>query len=38
VVIQVWGAPERCDLAATKVIARPFLPSRPPGAPSNPGL
>jgi hypothetical protein len=34
----VWGAPERCDVEAMKVIARPFLPPRPPGAPSNPEL
>jgi SAM-dependent methyltransferase len=38
VVIQVWGSPERCDLEAMKVIARPFLPPRPPGAPSAPEL
>jgi SAM-dependent methyltransferase len=30
VVIQVWGAHERCDLGAMKQIARPFLPPRPP--------
>src|SRR5262245_38065919 len=28
VVIQVWGAHERCDLEAMKQIARPFLPPR----------
>ena len=27
VVIQVWGAHERCDLEAMKQVARPFLPS-----------
>ena len=36
VVIQVWGAHERCDLEAMKQIARPFLPPRPPGAPPDP--
>jgi SAM-dependent methyltransferase len=38
VVIQVWGAHERCDLEAMKAIARPFLPPRPPDAPSDPDL
>src|SRR5579885_2253359 len=38
VVIQVWGAHERCDLEAMKQIARPFLPPRPPDAPADPGL
>lgn len=38
VVIQVWGAHERCDLEAMKLIARPFLPPRPPDAPSDPDL
>jgi SAM-dependent methyltransferase len=38
VVIQVWGAPERNDLEAMKVIARPFLPPRPADAPPQPGL
>jgi SAM-dependent methyltransferase len=38
VVIQVWGAHERCDLEAMKQIARPFLPPRPPGAPPDPVL
>jgi len=36
VVIQVWGAHERCDLEAMKRIARPFLPPRPAGAPPDP--
>jgi SAM-dependent methyltransferase len=36
VVIQVWGAHERCDLEAMKRIARPFLPPRPPDAPPDP--
>ncbi len=30
VVIQVWGAHERCDLEAMKQIARPFFPPRRP--------
>ena len=38
VVIQVWGAHERCDLEAMKQLARPFLPPRPPGAPPDPDL
>jgi SAM-dependent methyltransferase len=43
VVIQVWGAHERCDLEAMKQIVRPFLPPRPPDAPpdldlSRPGV
>jgi SAM-dependent methyltransferase len=38
VVIQVWGAHERCDLEAMKEIARPFLPPRPPDAPLDPDL
>ena len=38
VVIQVWGAHERCDLEAMKVVARPFLPPRPPDAPPDPDL
>jgi SAM-dependent methyltransferase len=38
VVIQVWGAHDRCDLEAMKQIARPFLPPRPPGAPPDPDL
>jgi SAM-dependent methyltransferase len=37
-VIQVWGAHERCDLEAMKQIARPFLPPRPPDAPVDPDL
>jgi SAM-dependent methyltransferase len=32
VVIQVWGAHERCDLEAMKELARPFFPPRPPDA------
>ncbi len=38
VVIQVWGAYERCDLEAMKQIARPFLPPRPADAPPDPDL
>jgi SAM-dependent methyltransferase len=38
VVIQVWGAHERCDLEAMKRVARPFLPPRPPDAPPDPDL
>jgi SAM-dependent methyltransferase len=38
VVIQVWGAHERCDLEAMKTVARPFLPPRPPDAPPDPDL
>jgi SAM-dependent methyltransferase len=38
VVIQVWGAHERCDLEAMKQIARPFLPPRPADAPPDPDL
>jgi SAM-dependent methyltransferase len=38
VVIQVWGRHERCDLEAMKVLARPFLPPRPPDAPPDPDL
>jgi SAM-dependent methyltransferase len=38
VVVQVWGAHERCDLEAMKQIARPFLPPRPPDAPPDPDL
>lgn len=38
VVVQVWGAHERCDLEAMKEIARPFLPPRPPDAPPDPDL
>jgi SAM-dependent methyltransferase len=36
VVIQVWGAHERCSLEAMKEIARPFMPPRPPDAPADP--
>ncbi|MDP9294546.1 MAG: class I SAM-dependent methyltransferase [Actinomycetota bacterium] len=35
IVIQVWGAHERCDLEAMKQLARPFLPPRPPDAPPD---
>jgi SAM-dependent methyltransferase len=35
-VVQVWGAHERCSLEAMKQIARPFLPPRPPDAPPDP--
>ena len=38
VVIQVWGAHERCELEAMKRIARSFLPPRPPDAPPDPDL
>jgi len=38
VVIQAWGAHERCDLEAMKELARPFLPPRPPDAPPDPDL
>jgi SAM-dependent methyltransferase len=38
VVIQVWGAHERCSLEAMKEIVRPFLPPRPAGAPPDPDL
>jgi SAM-dependent methyltransferase len=38
VVIQVWGAHERCDLEAMKQVARPFLPRRPAEAPPDPDL
>jgi SAM-dependent methyltransferase len=37
-VIQVWGAHERCELEAMKQVARPFLPPRPPDAPPDPDL
>jgi SAM-dependent methyltransferase len=38
IVIQVWGAHERCELEAMKQLARPFLPPRPPDAPPDPDL
>jgi SAM-dependent methyltransferase len=38
VVIQVFGAPQRCDLEAVKVVTRPFMPAPPPGAPVAPAL
>ena len=36
IVVQVWGAHERCSLEAMKTIARPFFPPRPPDAPADP--
>jgi SAM-dependent methyltransferase len=38
VVVQVWGAHDRCDLEAMKQVARPFFPPRPPDAPPDPDL
>jgi hypothetical protein len=38
IVIQVWGAHERCDLEAMKQIVRPFLPPRPADTPADPDL
>jgi SAM-dependent methyltransferase len=38
IVIQVWGAHERCELEAMKQLTRPFLPPRPPDAPPDPDL
>jgi hypothetical protein len=38
IVIQVWGAHERCDLEALKQFARPYLLPRPPDAPPDPDL
>jgi SAM-dependent methyltransferase len=38
VVIQVWGAHERCDLEAMKQVGRPVLPPRPADAPPDPDL
>jgi SAM-dependent methyltransferase len=38
VIVQVWGAHDRCDLEAMKAIVRPFLPPRPPDAPPDPDL
>jgi SAM-dependent methyltransferase len=38
VVIQVWGAPERCDLEAMKQVARRYAPPPPPDAPPPPKL
>jgi SAM-dependent methyltransferase len=38
IVIQVWGAHERCSLEAMKEIARPFFPPRPADAPPDPDL
>jgi SAM-dependent methyltransferase len=36
VVIQVWGAPERCDLTAMKGALVPFMPTPEPDAPPAP--
>lgn len=36
VVIQVWGAHDRCDLEAVKEIIRPYFPPRPADAPPDP--
>ncbi len=38
VVIQVWGRHDRCALEAMKEVVRPFMPPRPPDAPSDPDL
>jgi SAM-dependent methyltransferase len=38
VVIQVWGAHDRCDLEAVKEIIRPYMPPRPADAPPDPDL
>lgn len=38
IVIQVWGAPERCDLEAMKRVARSYAPPPPPNAPPPPRL
>jgi SAM-dependent methyltransferase len=38
VVLQVFGAPERCDLEAAKAVLRPFMPPPPPDAPPAPQL
>jgi SAM-dependent methyltransferase len=38
VVIQVWGAHERCELEAMKEVARPFFPPRPADAQPDPDL
>jgi SAM-dependent methyltransferase len=38
VVIQVWGAHDRCDLEAVKEIIRPYFPPRPADAPPDPDL
>ncbi|HWI71043.1 MAG TPA: class I SAM-dependent methyltransferase [Baekduia sp.] len=38
VLVQVFGAPEDCDLEAAKAVLRPFLPAPPPGAPAAPAL
>src|SRR5919197_210231 len=38
VVIQVWGRPERCELEATKRVARRYAPPPPPDAPPPPSL
>jgi SAM-dependent methyltransferase len=38
VVVQVWGAPERCDLTAMKRAAQGLLPPAEADAPPEPGL
>lgn len=38
VLIQVWGAPQRCDLEAMKQVARAYAPPPPPDAPPPPKL
>lgn len=38
VVIQVFGAPEDCDLEAAKAVLRPFFPPPSPGAAAAPAL
>jgi SAM-dependent methyltransferase len=38
VVIQVWGAPERCELEAMKAVARPIMSPPRPDAPPPPQL
>jgi SAM-dependent methyltransferase len=38
VVVQVWGAPDRCALEAMKAVVRPFLPTPPAGAAKPPEL
>jgi SAM-dependent methyltransferase len=38
VVIQIWGAHDRCDLEAVKEIIRPYFPPRPADAPPDPDL
>jgi len=38
VVIQVWGAPEHCELEAMKAVVRPYMPAPAPDAPPPPEL